>query len=636
VGAGSVGVGVTGGIGVVCVGGGVSVVGTSCSSAGAVGVVSAGVSLSCGCVSVVLVRSSPPPTLPPKTSSLAVSANAPMTNASSPVTTATFDERRRHHGSRSCCQIPYGSGRAGSGAGGGTCPGPASGRVRRTSRIDVTRSTGLRSVSETIATMTGVIAAPRMAPPFHSLWTTMAAATEAAEAMTSVWSDSPPCCCLGVDTRFQGTSPGMDDGVCIVGAGGSGLAAAYALQRRAIPFRVFEARDDIGGMWRQGPESFAYDSLESNTSRWRSGFRAMRMPVRADHFLHHTEMLAYLEAFADRFNLRPAIETGARVERAVPDGDGWLVTVAGREPERFRAVVAATGVLTTPRRAVWPGTFDGPRLHTGEYRSPHPFAGKDVVIAGIGTSAGEIAAELVDHARSVTVAGSTGQHVITKHLLPGLPYDLLDTRSGARLYPFWLRRRVLRGLMTLTAGPPGAYGLPKPDHRVLDRPTLGSDGFVRVLRRGQVEVRPRIVRLDGDTVHFEDGTSRRADALIEGTGYDTRYDYLPPELVAGFGELFAPVYRGVLHPRAPGLYFMTLAVGAGALLPLAEAQAHWAAAHIAGELRLRRDVDTLMRRQARTLRRQFGRPYPVWRDRQAYVIELEREVRARASPARAW
>ena len=92
----------------------------------------------------------------------------------------------------------------------------------------------------------------------------------------------------------------------------------------------------------------------------------------------------------------------------------------------------------------------------------------------------------------------------------------------------------------------------------------------------------------------------------------------------------------MLHPRAPGLYFVTLAVGAGALLPVAEAQASWIAAHLDGELRIRRDLDTLMRWQARTLRRQFSRPHTVWRDRQAYVMQLEREVRARASPARAW
>ena len=427
----------------------------------------------------------------------------------------------------------------------------------------------------------------------------------------------------------------MSAPVCIVGAGGAGLVAAHALQRRAIPFRVFEARDAIGGMWRQGPDAAAYDSLISNTSRWRTRLRAMPMPVRAQPFLHHTEFLAYLEAFAQRFNLGPAIETRAPVERAVPDGDGWLVTVAGREPERFRAVVNATGFLNTPRRAHWPGEFTGLRLHSAEYRSPEPFAGRDVVIAGLGTSAAEIAGELVEHARSVTVAGSNGLHLTTNLVAPYVPIDLLDARLSARLYPFWLRRRMIRALMTAVAGPPGAHGLPKPRHRVLDRAPCGSDTFVRGLRRGRFDIRPRITKLDVEVVHFADGTSKRADALIEGTGYDTHFPHLPDELVGGVSEHHMPLYRGVLHPHTRGLYFVAAAAGAGALLPVAEAQANWIAAHLDGALRID-DLDRRYRQEGRTLKRHFGRPHTVWRDRQAYIMQLEREVRARASPARAW
>lgn len=428
----------------------------------------------------------------------------------------------------------------------------------------------------------------------------------------------------------------MSEPVCIVGAGGSGLVAAHALQRRAIPVRVFEARDAIGGMWRHGPQSFAYDSLTTNTSRWRTGLKAMRMAPSAQPFLHHTEVLAFLEAFAERFNLAPAIETGARVERAAPGGGGWLVTIAGREPERFRAVVNATGFLNTPRRARWPGEFVGIRLHSAEYRSPAPFAGRDVVIAGLGTSAAEIAGELVEHARSVTLAASTGLHVTTNLLVPPyVPLDLLDTRSGARLYPFWLRRRIIRLLMTAVAGPPGAHGLPRPDHRVLDRPPCGSDTFVHAVRRGRFAIRPRIARLDGETVHFADGSSARADALIEATGYDTRFPHLPDDLAGGMSEHHMPLYRGVLHPRARGLYFVAAAAGAGALLPVAEAQARWIAAHLDGALRID-DLGRRYRQEGRKLKRQFGRPRTVWRDRQAYVMQLEREVRARASPPRAW
>ncbi len=85
----------------------------------------------------------------------------------------------------------------------------------------------------------------------------------------------------------------MRDEVCVVGAGGAGLAAGQALAARGIPFRILEARDGIGGMWRHG-ETFAYDSLESNTSRYQTSFCCHPMTRRGRPFVHHTEFLAEL------------------------------------------------------------------------------------------------------------------------------------------------------------------------------------------------------------------------------------------------------------------------------------------------------------------------------------------------------
>jgi dimethylaniline monooxygenase (N-oxide forming) len=77
----------------------------------------------------------------------------------------------------------------------------------------------------------------------------------------------------------------MREEVCVVGAGGAGLAAGHALATRGIPFRIFEAGEGIGGMWRHG-DTFAYDSLTSNTSRYRTSFRAHRMARRGRPFVH--------------------------------------------------------------------------------------------------------------------------------------------------------------------------------------------------------------------------------------------------------------------------------------------------------------------------------------------------------------
>jgi cation diffusion facilitator CzcD-associated flavoprotein CzcO len=415
--------------------------------------------------------------------------------------------------------------------------------------------------------------------------------------------------------------------VCVVGAGGAGLAAGQALAARGIPFRILEARDGIGGMWRHG-ETFAYDSLTSNTSRYRTSFRAHRISRRGRPFIHHTEFLAYLESFADRFGLREHVELNTRVERAEPAGDGWEVTVEGREPEPFRALVVATGVLGRPRRREIPGDFEGRRLHSGEYRGPAAFAGQDVVVAGIGSSGAEIAGELVDHARSVTLAVRTGVHVAPKHILPRVPLDALDTKGSARLVSWAGRRRVVELQLRLLVGRPGAHGLPAPRHRLFDEPPTLSDTFVRAVKRGRFDIRPGIERLDGRSVVFADGSTREADAIVFASGYDPGLGYLPPELVEGYGEHHMPLVRGIAHRHAEGLYFVGMTVAPGALLPVFEAQSAWIAAVLAGDLPVPgpSERETMLAEEARRNARDFGRPHSAWRDRRRYIAFLEKEV----------
>ena len=77
--------------------------------------------------------------------------------------------------------------------------------------------------------------------------------------------------------------------VGVIGAGGSGVAAATALQRAGIDFEVLEARDGVGGTWRYDPEgdgSACYASLVANTSKLRmqilrpeDRWSAMAVPV---------------------------------------------------------------------------------------------------------------------------------------------------------------------------------------------------------------------------------------------------------------------------------------------------------------------------------------------------------------------
>ncbi|WP_246845073.1 NAD(P)/FAD-dependent oxidoreductase [Bdellovibrio sp. NC01] len=53
--------------------------------------------------------------------------------------------------------------------------------------------------------------------------------------------------CASLDRLFMGDKRDLSNEVIIIGAGAAGLAAAYALKKKKIPFRIFEASARVGG-----------------------------------------------------------------------------------------------------------------------------------------------------------------------------------------------------------------------------------------------------------------------------------------------------------------------------------------------------------------------------------------------------
>lgn len=416
--------------------------------------------------------------------------------------------------------------------------------------------------------------------------------------------------------------------VAIIGAGGAGLATAQALRSRDIPFTVFEAGSGIGGNWRYDNDSghgSAYASLRTNVSRRSTSFRCF--PIgRGPTFLHHTEMLAYLEAFTDHFDLRPHIRFSTPVEEARREGDSWQVTTSDG-PETFRAVVVAVGYNSQPRMPDLPGVFHGVVQHTHEYRTPEPFAGKDVVVVGLGCSAGELACEVRSVARSVTIAARSGAWVIGRRIGP-LPMDRLDTRAASRL-PWSVRRRLFAPLVRLSGGSQARAGIPTPPGRVGDKPLCVSDELIGAVRRKEIELAPNVVELLGDRVRLADGTDRAAQALLLGTGYQTAFPFLPAEAEPPSTEE-ARLYRGVASLTQDDLFYVGLVFGLGPLIPMFEAQANWLAEHLAGGLALppREDMAASVERDADFRRRNFDPRHGIYWDRVPYMRSLERETRA--------
>jgi cation diffusion facilitator CzcD-associated flavoprotein CzcO len=151
--------------------------------------------------------------------------------------------------------------------------------------------------------------------------------------------------------------------VAVVGAGSSGLAVLKALREQGIAAECFERGCDVGGLWRYENEnrlSGAYASLRTNVSRVRMQYPSFPMPDAYGDFPHHSEMAAYLGAYADAFGLRALTRFRSSVERLerAPNGT-WRMVLDDGSRRSFRAAVIATGPSWCPRLPTLPGSFAG-------------------------------------------------------------------------------------------------------------------------------------------------------------------------------------------------------------------------------------------------------------------------------------
>jgi dimethylaniline monooxygenase (N-oxide forming) len=428
--------------------------------------------------------------------------------------------------------------------------------------------------------------------------------------------------------------------ICVIGAGMSGLAAINALARAGFDITCYEAGSAVGGMWRyenDSARSAAYASLQTNTSRRRMQYPSFPQPPDAPEFLHHSDMLAYLEAFAQAHGLARNIRFGTPVERAEPAAGGWDVRAAGTATRHFDWLVVASGHYWEPIIPQLPGRFAGEIIHARDYRTPERYAGRRVVVLGGAQSALDIAAELSSVAASVTLACDHVQHLLPRYAL-GQPLDQRDT-AAALILPLPVVRLLVRTITRLSRATPGRGELPPPKHPLFEAhwPIIASPDMEAAVAMRAFACRPRVSALEEGGVRFADGSAEPADSLIFATGYEIGFPFLPAAIGRANGWEF-PLYRRVLSPHAPGLAFVGVVEAGPGMFEIVERQSQWLAALIAGQLaapegeEMWNAIDAGERRS----RRQFAAtgPHTIFCNRHAYLRVLAKDLRGARTTAR--
>ncbi len=432
--------------------------------------------------------------------------------------------------------------------------------------------------------------------------------------------------------------------VCIIGAGSSGITACQVLKARGVPYDCFEKGSMVGGNWRyenDNGQSSAYRSLHINSARKLMSYRAFPMPEDYPDYPSHWQVAKYFDDYVERFGLREGITFNAEVVSAEPADGEWDVTVEdaeGRRTERYRAVLVCNGHHWNPR---WPEPafagaedFAGEQIHVHHYREPDVLEGRRVLVLGIGNSAVDLAVEASRIADKTFLAMRRGAYVIPK-FLGGKPVDEASPPMTTYL-PMSVRRLFMGRLLKLTVGEMTDYGLPKPDHKLLEaHPTVSSELLPRV-GHGDITIKPNIEAFTGgNTVRFADGSEEEADLVVYCTGYRISFPFLDPSVFESRDNQM-PLYRRVVDVDHPGLHFIGFVQPLGPIMPIAEEQSEWVADLLRGRATLpsKDEMRKEIAAHERAMKKRFvaSKRHTIEVDFHPYLREIRRERKRAAQP----
>ncbi len=395
--------------------------------------------------------------------------------------------------------------------------------------------------------------------------------------------------------------------VCVIGAGCSGLTAIKNLVEEGIENVVcYEQNPWIGGNWKYTSDD-SHSSVCSTThiisSKKLSEYTDFPMPEDYPDYPSHAQVLAYIESYADHFNLKNYIQFESKVSQVKKvNGDKWEITLVTGQIEIYDFLLVANGHHSIPNHPDCIDKYTGNYLHSHSFKNNSAFDNQNVLVIGAGNSACDCAVEICRVAKRVDISMRTPQYIIPKFFL-GKPSDSFN--EGMLWIPKPIRSFLLKLSLRFQLGKYTDYGLPEPKHGVLEaHPTMNSELLYKI-RHGKVYPRPGIDFIKGTEVFFTDGTSANFDSIVAATGYKIVTAFFNKNFLDYSNSDRVELFLRMIHPEHPSLFFIGLFQPQGAIWPASDLQSKIVAKLIKGKWKLPRNIKNLAKADADQIEKSY-------------------------------
>jgi monooxygenase len=377
--------------------------------------------------------------------------------------------------------------------------------------------------------------------------------------------------------------------VLIVGAGLSGIGAAYHLQERCPgkSYAILEARADLGGTW----DLFRYPGIRSDSDMHTLGYR-FRPWTAEKSITDGPSILEYVRRTATDHGIDRRIRFQRRVVAA-----GWSSAELRWTVEVERVDTGETETLTCDFLWTCSGyyrydegytpefegveRFPGPVVHPQHWPAGLDYAGKRVVVIGSGATAVTLVPAMAEEAAHVTMLQRSPTYIaslpaedriarrLRRHLPERAAYAAVRWKNVmiqtlfyqlSRRRPELVKRLIRRGVERSL--PPG-YDVDKhfkPRYNPWDqRMCLVPDGdlFEAISAGTASVVTDRIATFTERGIELESGEELEADVIVTATGLNLLF--LGGMRLAVDGEAVEVpsrmTYRGMMLSGVPNMAF---------------------------------------------------------------------------------
>jgi cation diffusion facilitator CzcD-associated flavoprotein CzcO len=204
----------------------------------------------------------------------------------------------------------------------------------------------------------------------------------------------------------------------VLGAGFAGLVMLHKLQNKlGLNARVIDKAAGVGGTWYWN----RYPGARSDTESWVYCYSFDPQLYRewkwTERYPRESEIRAYIEHVADRFDLRKNIILSTTVTSAHFNESSNRWDVETDKGDRFSAkfLITGLGILSAPNKPLFPGEerFKGRVLHTANWPTePIDFTGKRVGVIGNGSTGIQVVSELAPKVDHLTLFQRTPQYSV--------------------------------------------------------------------------------------------------------------------------------------------------------------------------------------------------------------------------------